>query len=97
MHVWFVVWWPIQIVKYNYTDQLASAKDVPAWMIDARYLRLTDADILSLRGGECHRKQIFIRPMSDGRAVVTCCHPTKMDSVILYVVDTLDPSVLGMY
>ena len=88
-------WLGLKLVKYNYPDSLASAKDVPGWMVDGYYGTFTDADMLALRGGQCSHDPIFVRPKADGSAVLTCGIPAQPWPVLLFVVDALDPN--GIY
>ncbi len=90
--VWLVSWLGLKLVKYNYPDSLASAKDVPGWMVDGRYVTFTDADMLALRGGQCSHDPIFVRPKADGTAVLTCGIPAQPGPVLLFVANALDPN-----
>ncbi|MBO0501828.1 hypothetical protein J1C51_23935 [Chromobacterium haemolyticum] len=89
------VWLGLKLVKYNYPDSLASAKDVPGWMVDGHFSTFTDADMLALRGGQCGHDPIFVRAKPDGSAVLTCGIPAQAGPVLLFVVDALDPN--GIY
>lgn len=84
-------WLGLKLVKYNYPDSLASAKDVPGWMVDGHFAKFTDADMLALHAGQCSNEPVFVRPKADGSAVLTCGIPAQPGPVLLFVVDVLDP------
>ncbi|MCW3641455.1 hypothetical protein [Burkholderia cenocepacia] len=84
-------WLGLKLVKYNYPDSLASAKDVPGWMVDGHFGTFTDADMLALHAGQCSNEPVFVRPKPDGSAVLTCGIPAQPGPVLLFVVDVLDP------
>lgn len=84
-------WLGLKLVKYNYPDSLASAKDVPGWMVDGHFGTFTDADMLALHAGQCSNEPVFVRPKADGSAVLTCGIPAQPGPVLLFVVDVLDP------
>lgn len=86
----FFFWLGLTLLKYNYPDTLISAKDVPGWMVDGHFGTFTDADMLTLRRGQCSHDPISIRPKADGTAVLTCGGPAQIGSVLLFVADTLD-------
>ena len=85
------VWLGLKLVKYNYPDSLASAKDVPGWMVDGHFATFTDADRLALHAGQCSNEPVFVRSKADGSAVLTCGIPAQPGPVLLFVVDVLDP------
>lgn len=89
------LWLGLKLVKYIYPDSLTSAKDVPGWMVDGHYGTFTDADMLTLRRGQCSHDPIFIRPKADGTAVLTCGGPAQPGSVLLFVADALDPNSIS--
>lgn len=86
-------WLGLKLVKYNFPDSLASANDVPEWMVDGHYGTFTDADILALRRGQCSHDSIYIRLKADGTAVLTCGIPMQLGPVFLFVADALDPNI----
>lgn len=85
--VWFFFWFGLKMVKYSYPDIVASAKDVPGWMVEGQYKIFTKADMLTLRNDQCSHHPIFVRQKNDGTAVLTCGIPAELWPVRLFVAD----------
>lgn len=86
-------WWMgIRMTVYNLGDFVKTASDVPTWLVNHSYAVVGDAEILALREGLCKHDPVYIRPKSDGSAVMTCGRPAGSGPVILFTVASLDPT-----
>lgn len=83
---WLIVLVGFRFFKYHYPKSLASANEVPAWMVAGTFGKFSGDEILLLRRTVCSHEPVEITQKDDGTAVLTCGTPVH-GPVLVFVAD----------